>query len=161
MKTKMKTLLYVLLMLLLVPIAPVSAAPAAGLTDADVTAIKKHSAAWVKAAQAGDWNTMVAVYAEDALYLPEQAPMLQGRAAIRGDFDSSPKMTDLTVVQLEIDGRGDLAFARGTFSFTMAPEAGARPVTVTGKYIEIWKKQADGQWRIVRDIWNTNGQSGK
>ena len=55
---------------------------------------------------------------------------------------------------VEIVGKGDLAFARGTYSFTIVPE-GATPITDRGNYVEIWRKGADGVWRISRDIFNS------
>ena len=30
------------------------------------------------------------------------------------------------------------------------------PINDTGKYIEIWRKQADGSWRVIRDIFNSD-----
>jgi len=38
---------------------------------------------------------------------------------------------------------------------TMTPE-GSDPIDDTGKYLEIWKKQADGGWKVVRDIFNSD-----
>jgi len=29
-----------------------------------------------------------------------------------------------------------------------------QPVTTTGKYVFVWKKQDDGKWKVVEDISN-------
>ena len=29
-----------------------------------------------------------------------------------------------------------------------------KPVDLTGKYVTVWKKDADGKWKIYRDIFN-------
>jgi ketosteroid isomerase-like protein len=35
-------------------------------------------------------------------------------------------------------------------------DAQGKPVTDRGKYTEVWKKQADGKWKAVADIWNSD-----
>jgi ketosteroid isomerase-like protein len=41
---------------------------------------------------------------------------------------------------------------------TLTPKkAGAKPLPPEeGKYVEVLKKQADGSWKIIYDIWNAN-----
>jgi hypothetical protein len=35
-------------------------------------------------------------------------------------------------------------------------DAAGNPMTEKGKYVEVWKKQADGQWKVVEDIFNAD-----
>ncbi len=56
---------------------------------------------------------------------------------------------------IEIDGRGDLAFARGTYSWTVRIGDG-EPVADHGKWLTIWREQADGTWLLSQDIWNSD-----
>ena len=55
-----------------------------------------------------------------------------------------------------VEGRGDLAFSTGEYTATLTPKkAGAKPMpTQTGKYIGVMKKQPDGSWKLIYDIWN-------
>jgi ketosteroid isomerase-like protein len=39
----------------------------------------------------------------------------------------------------------------------MVNDAAGNPVTVRGKWVGVWKKQADGQWKLVADIGNSDG----
>jgi hypothetical protein len=39
---------------------------------------------------------------------------------------------------------------------TTLPAGASAPVTDTGKGIEVYKKQADGTWKVIRDIWNSS-----
>jgi ketosteroid isomerase-like protein len=57
-----------------------------------------------------------------------------------------------------VEGRGDLAYAVGSYRQTLTPKkAGAKSLpTEEGKYIEVLKKQADGSWKIVYDMWSPN-----
>jgi ketosteroid isomerase-like protein len=55
---------------------------------------------------------------------------------------------------------GDLAIETGSFQMAMKPTAG--PVMKdTGKYLTMWKHQADGSWKIIRDIDNSDLPVGK
>ncbi len=52
-------------------------------------------------------------------------------------------------------GSGDMAFVQGTYTASMKGPDG-KAVSDTGKYLEVWKKQADGSWKAVEDIWNSD-----
>jgi len=125
------------------------------LSEEDVASIKQVSRTYVKTFLAGDLNAWIEVFTEDAMTMPPNTTILEGIGAIRADAENNPQFTSFTVTPLEIDGIGDLAFARGTFTITLAPED-ADPITDSGKYIEIWRKQPDGSWRLFRDIWNSD-----
>jgi ketosteroid isomerase-like protein len=69
--------------------------------------------------------------------------------------------TDLTSTAVE--GRDGLAYAVGEYRATLTPKkAGAKPLpTDVGKYLEVLKRQPDGSWKIVYDMWSSNAQPGK
>jgi ketosteroid isomerase-like protein len=50
---------------------------------------------------------------------------------------------------------GNLAYEEGTYSIKI-PGSDGKTSEEIGKYIVVWKKGADGHWRLHRDIWNTN-----
>ncbi len=127
----------------------------AGLPESDRTAIRQGLENYVKVANANDWKGLAAFYADDATRLPPNQAAVQGRAAIQASLEAFPPFSNFQVQVLEIEGRGDLAYARGTYSLTVTP-AGAAPIEDRGKYIEIWRKQADGAWKILRLITNSD-----
>jgi ketosteroid isomerase-like protein len=51
---------------------------------------------------------------------------------------------------------GDLAFQRGTFTVAATPKAGGTTSNTSGTFMRIYKRQPDGQWRMVRDMFNTD-----
>ena len=57
--------------------------------------------------------------------------------------------------QSEVAKSGNLGFVSGTYEFTMN-DAGDKATTDKGKYVEVWKKQADGKWKCGTDIWNSD-----
>jgi|PersoiStandDraft_1058852.scaffolds.fasta_scaffold13305_2 ketosteroid isomerase-like protein len=46
---------------------------------------------------------------------------------------------------------GDLAYETGSYTFTIVAE-GKEARAVKGRYVEVWKKQTDGSWKMYRDI---------
>lgn len=96
------------------------------------------------------------MFAETAILMPPNMGAVEGRAAILAFFQSFPAIPDFTGVVIEIEGRGDLAYVRGTYSYTM-PAVGRNPaVQDHGKFVEVRRRQADGKWLVVVDIFNSD-----
>jgi ketosteroid isomerase-like protein len=131
----------------------------AGLSQQDEAAIRQQGANLVKifTSEKPDWNAAVdAHYAEDAKVLLPNAPAAEGRAAIKAAFAQFPPMKEFRWDVVSLEGRGDLAYEHGTYLMTTAAAGGLASVTDKGKGIVVHKKQADGTWRIIRDIWNSD-----
>ena len=126
------------------------------LSDDDVAAIKASTEAFIQAVRSEDVAARAALYTEDAVLMPPNQPMVQGLAAIQTWMEEFPAPTEFNLKAVEIDGRGDLAFVRGTYSMTIAPEGTLEPIQDTGKYVEIRRKQPDGSWLIAVDIFNSD-----
>ena len=56
---------------------------------------------------------------------------------------------------MTVAGSGDLAYSTGTYQMS-APDDSGKSITDHGKYVAVWKKQADGNWKVAVDIWNTD-----
>ncbi len=127
----------------------------AGLSEADRTAIRQVGEDYVKLVNANDSKGAVALYTDDAMVMAPNEAAVQGKAAIQAWMEAPPPISNFQMQSLEIEGRGDLAYDRGTYSVTVTP-AGAAPIEVHGKYLTILRKQADGSWKVQRDIWNSD-----
>lgn len=143
---------------------PAGSAAKPALAPADMAAILQADSAFAIAANAGSLDGLVAVYAEDASLLPPNEPALKGREAIRqywGRFlDAYTLRFELSTD--EVDGRDDLAYVRGHYTLTASPKAkGGAAVSERGKFVEVVKRQADGTWRYVVDIYNSDLPAGK
>jgi len=134
----------------------VAEAEVKGLSDNDVATITSSIEAYVQTIKSRDFAAVAAFYTEDAVLMPPNHPEVQGRQAIQSWMEGFPPLQDFNLTALEMDGRGDLAFARGELSMTIAPEEAPEPIIDTGKFIEIRRKQADGSWLIAVDIFNSN-----
>jgi uncharacterized protein (TIGR02246 family) len=128
----------------------------APLTDADRNQMRAVVDSFDKAVLAGDWPKVVAFYSEDGMLLPPNGPVVQGRAAMQRLFEAWPKITEFKESVPEIEGQGHLAYGRGTYEMTMTPPGAKAPLKETGKTLAIWRRQADGSWRVSRVSWNSD-----
>lgn len=125
------------------------------LAAEDVKAVMEASnakfvAAWEKKDGAG----MAARYAADAQLLPTGSEIIKGSAAIQafwqGAIDAGPA-TSAKFTTLEAEQHGDTAIEVGQAEMFDAQ----KKLLDTVKYIVIWKR-VGGEWKMHRDIWNTN-----
>jgi len=92
--------------------------------------------------------------AEDAVCFPIGEAPVRGRAAILEWMSSGPKgEMKWTPMTAEVARSGDLGYTWGTYEFRGQGDDG-QPLVRHGKYVTVWKKQADGSWRFVLDIGN-------
>jgi uncharacterized protein (TIGR02246 family) len=130
---------------------------AGALSEEDVAAIRAIPQLYAEAVVASDWPAVASYYTEDAVRLPPNAPLIEGRAAIQAAYEGRPgTVTEYSNTPVEIEGRGDLAYARGTYTLTFAVPGMAEPISDSGKYVTIFRKQPDGSWLMSRVCWNSN-----
>lgn len=60
-----------------------------------------------------------------------------------------------TPIKAEMASSGDLGYTYGNYVYTAKNKEG-KTVTSYGKYASIWKKQKDGQWKVVVDVGNSS-----
>ena len=128
--------------------------------EAEAAAIRAAEDEALKIAQAKDAERWASVYADDARVFPPNALLVTGKEAIRklfAELFASPGFEiDWEVTRVEVSRAGDLGYVVGTHKVTVN-DAEGNPVTDRGKWIAIWKKQADGTWKCIEDIWNSDG----
>ena len=117
---------------------PASTTQTPAAVAADEAAIRAGTVLWTDAYNAGEVDKIVALYTEDAVVMPSNAPALIGHAAIK-DFltkdAAAVKAAGLTAKDGvgDVGISGDLAWHAGTSSVI---DAGGKTVE-TGKYIEV------------------------
>ena len=125
--------------------------------EADVKALKALSDEFDALLNAGDPEGLVAlIYAEDAVRMPPNEPMWKGKAAILARMKKRAELYTYYLDNVPEDAQvdGDLAFMRGTFTGTVTPKAGGEPIQLKGKWMAVYKRQVDGSWKCIADIYN-------
>ena len=91
-------------------------------------------------------------FAEDGVALGNGAAPLVGRVAIAKSANWDPKVYQLTWTPTDavMGPSGDMGYTWGHFE-GHSKGVNGNPVTVTGRYITVWRKQADGNWKVALD----------
>ena len=129
-----------------------------GLTDQDRVAIQKVSEDGIKMlnAQDKDFEAFVKFYyTENAMTLSPNEPAIVGRANQIAWYKAFPPF-ELKEEILALDGREDLAYARLSGTLKLIKPGAAESIADTIKGLEIWKKQKDGSWKVLCDIFNSD-----
>jgi len=138
------------------------ALPADALAQAEVheRAIAEAYTAWVETVNAKDLDAWSSYLAPDAIFFPPDSPVLASRSAIL-EFESSsfadPQFSlDCRVEDVEVASAEDMAWAHGhcNSSFTGADGRVAHGST---KWVKVWKRQPDGEWKCAVNAWNAAG----
>jgi uncharacterized protein (TIGR02246 family) len=119
--------------------------------------IEAANAAWLPGLRQHDAKSIAAPYADSGLFIGGNGTVTRGRDAVAHMYEARfPKLRPIRG-GIEQDGLTVLAPTRiiewGRGWLEMEPErAGAPPVRSGGSYVTIWERQADGHWRIVRNM---------
>ena len=99
-----------------------------------------------------DMDKFMSYYAADASIYPPGMPVAKGTAQVREvltKMSSAPGFSlEFGPAKADVSAAGDVGYTAGTYQGTMSG------TTEKGKYVTIWKKQADGQWKVMEDIFN-------
>jgi ketosteroid isomerase-like protein len=136
----------------------ISSTFAADTKSSTEQALRDLDAQWAKAAAAKDVDKTVSYYSDDAIVLPPNQAIVTTKAAIRdlwkGLIDSATSIS-WTATRVEAAKSGDMAYVSGTYDLTLK-DASGNTTNDRGKYLEVWEKQADGNWKCGADTWNSD-----
>jgi ketosteroid isomerase-like protein len=137
---------------------PAQAPPPPDTRAADEAAIRAAAADWGKAVSAKDLEKTLSYYADDASMFPPNMPIATGPDARRKVWTEMLAAQDMAfsvnTTKVEAAGSGDIAYETGTFEESFKLKG--KPVKIVGKYVVVWKKQANGQWKAQCDIFNAD-----
>lgn len=137
-----------------VPAEPVIVKPDMAAVKAEIQALEN---AWAAATNAGDVNALMALYADDAVSMANNAPSLVGKAAIQKDNETNlakrPEGSTISFETTEVFGDDQVVTEIGK---SVMKDATGK-VTSTGKYIAIFEKR-DGKYICIREIYNDDAK---
>lgn len=130
----------------------------ANTNDQTRSGAHRAHADFVRAINANDADAVMAMLTHDAVFMAPNQPRLVGADDIRpwveGYVDTYKTHWVKTTLELvELDG---WAFEQYAYQSTDTPRAGGRAVRDTGKGIIVYRRDADGAWRVARDAWNSD-----
>ena len=119
--------------------------------------IEAVNQAYEKAVANTDIAAVIEQYSPDALLLAPNAPLARGKgeiqAILQGFLDAGANGLELKTIDL--DDHGDIVVEIGAYTLQLAPPDGD-PITDVGKYLQVFKRQSDGSFRIAYDAFNSD-----
>ena len=137
--------------------SPKKTAPKLKKAKLDPGLLEAHYA-YEAAINSNNTDLVMAMYDKDAEVLQPDGPIVSGHKNIRKWVDDYFKAykTRWKKVPLKNFVLGEYGFDEGIDTAVDIPRAGGKPIRSDCKGILIYKRQANGEWRIFRDIWNSN-----
>lgn len=126
---------------------------------AEAAKIRALDDAWLKTFQAKDAAGHASFFAEDGSWYSSGRPKAAGREAIRKqaeDVFKSEVSSSWQTPTIVVSEAGDLAYAEGTWESVIQDAKGKRAKEV-GKFLTVWKKQPDGNWKVLTDSGSPDG----
>jgi len=123
----------------------------------ETDAILATDAAWLKVYQAKDLDKSVAFCDEQGSMLAPNAPIAVWKDAVAKLIakDFAHDNIAWNANQVGISRSGDLGYTSGTTGMTFK-DASGKTVVYKGKYLTAWKKQANGEWKVLYDMFNSD-----
>lgn len=146
-------------------VAPVGAEQPQRATPVDSAALAKALMKldddWSAAAATRDASKVSAFYAEDAIAYPPNEPVAIGRSAaekVWAAYFAEPTFAiSWKSDHAEVAQNGDMGFTSGAYQCSFTGPDG-KEVREIGKFLCVWKKQKDGSWKAVHDMWNADAR---
>lgn len=126
---------------------------------AEEAELMRISREWSDVVGSGDIDAAIEYWAEDAVLMAPDLPPLRGRAAIREYVEAGAAVPGFSVrwepLEAHVSESGDMAYLIERNQFTMQDSTGTL-VTESNKTVTVWRRQADGAWKNVIDMWNAD-----
>ena len=126
-------------------------------TKAEGERLMQRSRDWSRLAATDSVEKILSYYADDAVMMPPGQPPLKGKNAIREMVSGASKIPGFKIswepLSVEISKSGDMGYMIEQNQITMNDSLG-KPITEFNKSVTVWRKEADGSWKNIVDMWN-------
>ena len=134
-----------------------------GRRNSGVDAIKAADAAWLRAFVERDLEEAAGLCDARGSMLVPNAPIATGKRAIRKiiarGFAMPGYELDWHPDKAGVARSGELGYTSGKYRVKFKNAAG-KMIFDKGKYLMVWKKQADGEWKVLFDMNNSDMEVG-
>ncbi|MGB5237822.1 MAG: DUF4440 domain-containing protein [Flavobacteriaceae bacterium] len=126
--------------------------------NAEAEKLMELSKEWSEAAMERNVEKVSSYWADDAIIMSPDEPAMKGIPAIRQMVEESMQIPGFEVrwepQEAFVSKGGDLGYVLIKNYFKIPIDTLGNTTTIYNKGVEIWKKQSDGQWKNVVDIYN-------
>jgi ketosteroid isomerase-like protein len=120
-------------------------------------ALRDADTQWSAAAETRNLDKTLSYYTADAIVMPPNVASATTREAVRSAWKELLGDSNLIVswkaTKVEVAHSSEIGYVAGTYE---VKDSSSKSANDRGKYVEVFKKQADGTWKCVADIWNSD-----
>ena len=128
-------------------------------TKAEGDNLMQISREWSKSAATDSVEKTLGYWADDAVIMPPGQPPVRGKKAIRDMVEGTSKIPGFKIswepLEVSVSGNADFAYMIEKNKVTVNDSLG-KPITEFNKVVTIWRKEADGSWKNIVDMWNAD-----
>ena len=114
---------------------------------------------WSNSAATDSIEKTLSYWADDAVVMSPGQPPINGKNSIREMVAGTSKIPGFKIswepLKVFVSKSGDMAYMIEQNQITVNDSLG-RPLTEFNKSVTIWRKEADGSWKNIVDMWNTD-----
>jgi len=118
-----------------------------------LAAAKDIIAPWTQACLDRDWDKLLSMCTKDIVFMPQGMPPVSGDE-VRPWLESFPTITAMSWDVERLEASDDIAFLNGPLRQTLEMEEGTHQSD--GKFCDLMRREADGQWRFAVIMWSEN-----
>jgi ketosteroid isomerase-like protein len=127
--------------------------------SASEKAIRDADQEWARVFGAKDLKRAVDFCADNASILGPGAPIVTGKQAIGHLFSEFFALPNFKIswhaTKVEVARSGELGYSVGAYEMSFKDPSG-QIVNERGKYVTVWKRQANRHWKVIYDIFNSD-----
>jgi len=126
--------------------------------DDEQAAVARNTAALLAAVNASDVAGILAVWSASGVLMPPHHPAVHGRAEIERYFNRlfEQRRFKFSFTSSLIEVFGEIAFERLEYEASVRPVDGGQEFRDVGKGLHVYRREGDGSWKLVADIWNSD-----
>ena len=125
--------------------------------DTEAEKLMELSRNWALEVQSADNERILSIWAPDAMVMPPGQAAIKGHDAIRKMLEESSKIPGFEInwepKEAFVSQSGDLGYVIA-HNYIKVTDSLGNTITTFNKAVEIWKRQEDGSWKNVVDIFN-------
>ena len=133
--------------------------PSPDLDEAELSALRATDDKALDAMGSGDWATYGTMVTDNVRWMVPDGRTLEGWNAVEGFVKQFERVNGLSYSNRQFWGSGNLAYRTGDYVMRADVVGSEDELVYPGKIVTIYRRGADGNWRIETEIWNATPTS--